>query len=197
MSVDVLGPEWNALGERMDAARKESKTLRDEIKRLRSGSEIHALRTMVSAQAEIIASSEALSAAAATHDRPLRDYDLEERVERLETLLSCVRIVGGNELVADFRPELARRILTEICRDVHEAEDAQAPSASQGDGSGEARRLATGASGAESQGTDLVGSRGVVFPGQPLLRETASCFLHGDFDPTLRRCPTCVSGGEA
>jgi hypothetical protein len=24
------------------------------------------------------------------------------------------------------------------------------------------------------------------------MSETASCFLHGDFDPALRRCPECV-----
>lgn len=41
-------------------------------------------------------------------------YALEERLERVEALLACIVIHGGNTLTFDRTPEVARRILGEI-----------------------------------------------------------------------------------
>ena len=50
-----------------------------------------------------------------------RDHDLDERLERLETLVSCIVIHGDNLPSFDNGPKVAREIIEEIRRDLKEA----------------------------------------------------------------------------
>lgn len=64
-------------------------------------------------------------AASGTGPQPKRDYDLEERVERIETLLSCMAIHGDNCPSFDRGPKVAREIIEEIRRDLQETSDGE------------------------------------------------------------------------
>lgn len=61
--------------------------------------------------------------AAARNSRPT--YDLEERIERIETLLACMVIHGDHLPSFDGGPYQARAILNEIKADLQEANDAE------------------------------------------------------------------------